>query len=84
VRIDHEYASLPYVRRIPGLDHDALKPATRIRRLGKFRSQIITLNSPDPQTIRPPDEQVNVLMVTLPQLKVARFDDTNPGYSSPA
>src|SRR5256886_4255561 len=36
----------------------------------------MTLNSPDPQAIRPPDEQVNVLMVTLPtNFKVARFDD---------
>ena len=31
--------------------------------------------SPDPQAIRPPDEKVNVLMVTLPtNFKVARFD----------
>ena len=50
---------LPYIRRIPGLDHDALKPAyTDPTRLGQFRSaECITLNSPDPQAIRPPDEQ---------------------------
>ena len=36
----------------------------------------ITLNSPDPQAIRPPEEKVNVLMVTLPtNFKVARFDN---------
>ena len=36
----------------------------------------MTLNSPDPQAIRPPDEPVNVLMVTLPtNFKVAKFDD---------
>ena len=33
------------------------------------------LCSPDPQAIRPPEEKVNVLMVTLPtNFKVARFD----------
>src|SRR5207302_8036642 len=41
-----------------------------------FDPKCITLNSPDPQAIRPPDEQVNVLMVTLPtNFKVARFED---------
>ena len=36
----------------------------------------MTLCSPDPQAIRPPDEKVNVLQVTLPtNFKVARFDD---------
>ena len=31
---------------------------------------------PDPQAIRPPDEKVNVLMVTLPtNFKAAKFDD---------
>src|SRR6516165_2872711 len=34
----------------------------------------VTLCSPDPQAIRPPDEKVNVLQVTLPtNFKVARF-----------
>ncbi|MGK3873970.1 hypothetical protein, partial [Enterococcus faecium] len=32
--------------------------------------------SPDPQAIRPPEEKVNVLQVTLPtNFKVARFAD---------
>jgi hypothetical protein len=34
----------------------------------------MTLCSPDPQAIRPPDEKINVLQVTLPtNFKVARF-----------
>ncbi len=68
---------LPYMRRIPGLDHDALKPAyTDSTVWDSFDPKCITLNSPDPQAIRPPDEKVNVLMVTLPtNFKVARFED---------
>jgi hypothetical protein len=68
---------LPYVKRIPGLDYDALKPAyTDPSVWDSFDPATITLNSPDPQAIRPPDEKVNVLMVTLPtNFKVARFDD---------
>src|ERR1700726_3839583 len=68
---------LPYVKRIPGLDYDALKPAyTDPTVWDSFDPKTITLNSPDPQAIRPPDEKVNVLMVTLPtNFKCARFDD---------
>jgi hypothetical protein len=68
---------LPYLRRIPGLNHDALKPAyTDPTVWQNFDPKCITLNSPDPQAIRPPDEQVNVLLVTLPtNFKVAKFDD---------
>src|SRR6201985_2687171 len=68
---------LPYVKRIPGLDYDALKPAyTDPSVWDSFDPPTITLNSPDPQAIRPPDEKVNVLMVTLPtHFKVATFDD---------
>src|SRR5260370_39293667 len=41
-----------------------------------FDPKCMPLNSPDSQAIRPPDEQVNVLMVTLPtNFKVAKFDD---------
>jgi hypothetical protein len=67
---------LPYVKRIPGLDYDALKPAyTDPSVWDSFDPATITLCSPDPQAIRPPDEKVNVLMVTLPtNFKVARFD----------
>jgi len=36
----------------------------------------ITLNSPDPQAIRPPDGKANELLVTLPtNFKCARFED---------
>src|ERR1700741_3728060 len=68
---------LPYVKRIPGLDYEPLKPAyTDPSVWDSFDPATITLNSPDPQAIRPPEEKVNVLMVTLPtNFKVARFDD---------
>ena len=67
---------LPYVKRIPGLNHDALKAAyTDPTVWDNFEPGLLTLCSPDPQAIRPPDEKVNVLMVTLPtNFKVARFD----------
>src|ERR1700704_2315108 len=67
---------LPYVKRIPGLDYDALKPAyTDPTVWDNFDPGSITLCSPDPQAIRPPDEKVNVLMVTLPtNFKVAKFE----------
>ena len=67
---------LPYVKRIPGLNYDNLKPAyTDPSVWDSFDPATITLNSPDPQAIRPPDEKVNVLQVTLPtNFKVARFD----------
>ena len=68
---------LPYVKRIPGLDYEALKPAyTDPTVWDNFDPTCLTLCSPDPQAIRPPDEKVNVLMVTLPtNFKVAKFDD---------
>jgi len=68
---------LPYVKRIPGLNYDALTPAyTDATVWDSFDPATLTLCSPDPQAIRPPDEKVNVLQVTLPtNFKVARFDD---------
>jgi hypothetical protein len=68
---------LPYVKRIPGLDYDALKIAyTDPSVWNSFDPGTCTLCSPDPQAIRPPEEKVNVLQVTLPtNFKVARFDD---------
>ena len=68
---------LPYVRRIPGLNHDALKPAyTDPSVWDSFDPETLTLCSPDPQAIRPPEEKVNVLQVTLPtNFKVARLKD---------
>ena len=67
---------LPYMKRIPGLDTDALKPAyTDPSVWDSFDPAAMTLCSPDPQAVRPPDEKVNVLQVTLPtNFKVARFD----------
>ncbi|HLK48330.1 MAG TPA: hypothetical protein VKT49_09360 [Bryobacteraceae bacterium] len=67
----------PYLKRIPGLDHDALKPAyTDPAVWENFDPRYMTLNSPDPQAIRPPNEPVNTLMVTLPtNFKVARFEE---------
>jgi hypothetical protein len=66
---------LAYLRRIPGLDANALKPAyTDASVWDNVDPSRITLCSPDPQAIRPPDEKVNVLQVTLPtNFKVARF-----------
>jgi hypothetical protein len=68
---------LAYLRRIPGLNTDALRPAyTDPSVWDNFDPRYITLCSPDPQAIRPPNEKVNVLQVTLPtNFKVARFDD---------
>ena len=67
----------PYVKRIPGLNYDLLKPAyTDASVWDSFKPGAVTLCSPDPQAVRPPDEKVNVLQVTLPtNFKVARFDD---------
>ena len=68
---------LPYLKRIPGLNHDELEPAYTDPAVWKnFDPRYVTVNSPDPQAIRPPGEAVNVLMVTLPtNFKVARFHD---------
>ncbi len=68
---------LPYIRRIPGLNYEALSPAyTDMAVWESFDPATVTLCSPDPQALRPPDEKVNVLQVTLPtNFKVARFDD---------
>jgi hypothetical protein len=68
---------LPYVKRIPGLNYDELKAAyTDPSVWDSFDPGCITLCSPDPQAIRPPDGKANELMVTLPtNFKVARFDN---------
>src|SRR5215813_1284484 len=67
---------LPYLKRIPGLNTDPLKAAyTDPSVWDSFDPAFLTLCSPDPQAIRPPNEKVNVLQVTLPtNFKVARFD----------
>ena len=68
---------LPYVKRIPGLDYEALKPAyTDPTVWNNFDPSCLTLCSPDPQAIRPPDGKANELLVTLPtNFKVAKFDN---------
>ncbi|MDP2410762.1 MAG: hypothetical protein Q8M26_10815 [Pseudolabrys sp.] len=68
---------LPYIKRIPGLDYEALKPAyTDPTVWDNFDPGLLTLCSPDPQAIRPPDGKANELLVTLPtNYKVAKFDN---------
>jgi hypothetical protein len=68
---------LPYIKRIPGLDYKALEAAyTDPRVWDSVDPKKITLNSPDPQAIRPPDGKANELLVTLPtNFKCARFED---------
>jgi hypothetical protein len=67
---------LPYLKRIPGLDTEPLKSCyTDVTVWRNFDPVVMTLCSPDPQAIRPPDEEVNVLQVTLPtNFKAARFE----------
>ncbi len=68
---------LPYIKRIPGLDYKALEPAyTDPRVWDSVDPKKITLNSPDPQAIRPPDGKANELLGTLPtNFKCARSED---------
>jgi hypothetical protein len=70
---------LPYIKRIPGLDYEPLKAAyTDPSVWDSVDAKKITLNSPDPQAIRPPDGKANELLVTLPtNFKCARFEDAN-------
>ncbi len=67
---------LPYLRRIPGLDVDALTGCyTDPTVWDGFDPALVTLCSPDPQAFRPPEEKTNVLQVALPtNFKAARFE----------
>ncbi|MGH7113095.1 MAG: hypothetical protein ACREE9_01200 [Stellaceae bacterium] len=67
---------MPYLKRIPGLQTDPLKVCfTDASVWDNFEPGLVSLCSPDPQAIRPPGENINVLQVTLPtNFKVARFD----------
>src|SRR6516164_11071123 len=67
---------LPYLKRIPGLNTDALTHCfTDATVWANFEPGCLTLCSPDPQAIRMPDDKINVLTVTLPtNFKAARFD----------
>src|SRR6266404_4454302 len=66
---------LPYLKRIPGIDADALRSCyTDASVWDGFDPKLVTLCSPDPQAFRPPEEKVNVLQVRLPtNFKSARF-----------
>jgi len=76
---------LPYIKRIPGLDYAALEAAyTDPRVWDSVDPGKITLNSPDPQAIRPPDGKANELLVTLPtNFKCAKFDDEKDTQTHP-
>jgi hypothetical protein len=67
---------LPYMKRIPGLDYASLEPAYADARVwDSIEPSKITLNSPDPQAIRPAGGKANELLVTLPtNFKCARFE----------
>ena len=53
---------LAYIKRIPGLDYKPLEAAyTDPRVWDSVNPHKITLNSPDPQAIRPPDGKANEL-----------------------
>jgi hypothetical protein len=71
---------LPYLKRIPGLQTDALDPCyAQPRMWDGFAPELVTLASPDPQAFRPPDQPRNVLQVGLPtNFKAARFGAEEP------
>ena len=68
---------LPYLKRIPGLDHQALESAyTDPRVWDGLEPGKVSLCSPDPQAFRPPEEKLNFLHVGLPtNFKAAVFED---------
>ena len=68
---------LPYLKRIPGLDAEALRSAFVCPEVwDAFDPELVTLCSPDPQAFRPPEEGANVLHVGLPtNFKAAGFSD---------
>jgi len=67
---------LPYLKRIPGLRSDSLKACyADVSVWDDFEPGLMTLCSPDPQAVRLPDEEKNVLQVTLPtNFKASRFE----------
>ncbi len=68
---------LPYIKRIKSVLSQTVEAAyTDPSVWSGFESGALTLCSPDPQAVRPPDERPNILQVTLPtNFKVARFDN---------
>ena len=71
---------LPYLKRIPGLETQALERCYADPGVWEgFEPGLTTLASPDPQAFRPPDAGKNVLQVGLPtNFKAARFDSEQP------
>jgi len=67
---------LPYLARIPGVQASACRECyTDPTVWDSFDPKLMTLCSPDPQAVRPPEEKVNVLQVRLPtNFKSARFE----------
>jgi len=70
---------LAYLRRIPGLDAEALRDCFVDPSVwDPFDPELVTLCSPDPQAFRPPEEALNFLHVGLPtNFKAAAFGDPN-------
>jgi hypothetical protein len=68
---------LPYLKRIPALaDMDLEEAYTNAQVWERFKPELVTLCSPDPQAFRPPEEAANVLQVGLPtNFKAAAFAD---------
>jgi hypothetical protein len=66
---------LPYLKRIPALRAELLEACYGDPRVWDgFDSGLMTLASPDPHAVRPPDQPKNVLQVGLPtNFKAARF-----------
>src|SRR3974390_1669214 len=68
---------LPYLKRIPALaDMDLEEAYTNAQVWERFKPELVSLCSPDPQAFRPPEEAANVLHVGLPtNFKAATFAD---------
>jgi hypothetical protein len=71
---------LPYLKRIPRLNTEALEPCYADARVWHgFDPALTTLASPDPQAFRLADQPKNVLQVGLPtNFKAARFAAEGP------
>jgi hypothetical protein len=66
---------MTFLRRIPGLNVDALYDCYAAPKVwNRLDPDLMTLCSPDPQAVRPPEQPLNVLEVTLPtNFKAAAF-----------
>jgi hypothetical protein len=68
---------LPYLKRIPAIDAKAVEACfADPSAWAGLDPKLVTLCSPDPQAVRPPEEKLNFLHVGLPtNFKAAAFDD---------